>query len=338
MGDILEREKTEAQVKLLFPNGFGYGDGVVSVKVQMESGELSHESLCIALEIAKSDPGLYVQVDHEADDDGCGDGRATNMIYRLLNPITGVIERYKRSLRRAKLFGGGLVTTSSMWRAVEGPDEHTTLEGDREFIADKLAQHGIKHGAHTAIGHDDDKSCGCGAIDHYEDISRNVTVFRGQINKTLRIVYGDSFDDNLHAVDSVFETYASLNDTYFANTNGAQTMKFIESRGSVIKQLEGAHKEGMVVINDVEGTTFDQAAFRQKLIKQGISTDIQAFVVDLWRGRMYAEFIADRAAELGHGREESYRRAYADFLIRTLAVSATLTAGDQPVILRSAQN
>lgn len=34
-------------------------------------------------------------------------------------------------------------------------------------------------------------------------------------------------------------------------------------------------------------------------------------------------------------RDEAYKRAFADFLIRTLAVSATLTQGDQPVIHRA---
>jgi hypothetical protein len=51
---------------------------------------------------------------------------------------------------------------------------------------------------------------------------------------------------------------------------------------------------------------------------------------------MYADAAAQIAAENipGIDVEEARKKAYADFLIRTLAVSATLTAGDQPVLAR----
>lgn len=338
MGDVLEREKTESKVDVILADGFGYGEGVISVENQIKSGELTRGSLSAAVEIVTHDPEVFVRVDTEANDDGCGDGRATSLIYRLLNPVTGVIERYKKSLRRAKIFGGGLVVASSMWRAVEGADDNKTLQGDREFLAGLLKQYNINHGAHTAAGHRDGTSCGCGAIDNYEAISRNATKYREHITGTLRAVYGDGCEENAAAIESVFATYSHLSESYFAGTDGAQTMRFIESQGAVIKELEGAHKEDMVIMNDVEGTTVDQELLRKKLVERGLSPETQAFVVDIWRGRMYADFIADRTAELGRDREESFKLAYADFLIRTLAVSATLTAGDQPVILRSAQN
>jgi hypothetical protein len=89
-----------------------------------------------------------------------------------------------------------------------------------------------------------------------------------------------------------------------------------------------------LVVNKIEGTTFDQRAFDEEMHAQGVEGTAQAFVVDEWRGRMYADFIADMAAEEGVDRNLAYKKAYADFWIRTLAVSSTLTAGDQPVFLR----
>ncbi len=192
----------------------------------------------------------------------------------------------------------------------------------------------MHYGAHTD-NHASGEKCGCGAIDRYEEISRNAVVFRDQIIGTLGVLYGDKFEENRQAVDEVIRNYESLNETYFVGVTGRSTMDFIESDGAVVKELEDNHLEDLVVLNDVEGTTFDQEMLRQKLVDAGLSSDIQAFVVDVWRGRMYAEFIASLAVKDGHDFDRSYCLAYADFLIRTCAVSATLTAGDQPVIFRS---
>jgi hypothetical protein len=51
---------------------------------------------------------------------------------------------------------------------------------------------------------------------------------------------------------------------------------------------------------------------------------------------MYADVIAKMATENlpNIDFEDARKKAYADFLIRTLGVSATLTAGDQPVYAR----
>lgn len=330
--------RTNADITVILPNGFGYGEGNISVQSQITAGEISSDSLREALEIIENEHKMFCSTDSHVGDDGCGDGRATGVTYKVLDTTTGHIERYRRPLRRAKIFGGGLVVASSMWRTVVGADTTKTLRDDREYIAGILKQHGIAYGAHTAADVSDVVASGCGAIDNYERITRNAIIYKMHILRTLHLIYGNAFDDNRLAVDQVFQEYEMLTDRYFDGMNGRQTLQFIESQGAIIKELTGEHKEDVVIINDIEETTFDQEALRRTLHHRGLSPDIQAFVVDLWRGRMYAEFIADRVAELGHGREESYRRAYADFLIRTLAVSATLTAGDQPVILRSAQN
>ena len=115
-------------------------------------------------------------------------------------------------------------------------------------------------------------------------------------------------------------------------------MDFMLENGAVVKELRGGHMEDFIIVNDVEGTTFDQRKLAEKLKEAGVAEEVQAFVVDTWRGRMYAEKVADIAekypTEVGTDKETVRAQAYADFLIRTLAVSATLTKGDLPVIGR----
>lgn len=324
----------EIKVNVLSDKGLGYGEGSISVQDQLDKGELSSEALDGAIDIVQKDPTVFVPV--EAHDDGCGDGRATKRIYRFMDKLTGRIETFKKSVPRAKIFGGGLIVASSMWRAVsDKPNEQDSLESDRHAIADLLKEHGIGFGAHTADSHTSETTCGCGAIDKYREITANVLKYRTSIEGTLRVLYGDSYEDNQEAVAHVFGLYGSLDTDYFQEENGKKTMEFIETQGAVVKELTEGHLEDMVVLNDIEGTTLDQEKLRKKLREKGISPDTQAFVVDVWRGRMYASLIAEKAQEsLKMDKDWAYKVAYADFLMRTCATSATLTTGDQPVIYR----
>jgi hypothetical protein len=109
----------------------------------------------------------------------------------------------------------------------------------------------------------------------------------------------------------------------------------MEQHGSVIKELADEHLEDFIVVNDIENTTFDQRLFDEEMARRGVEGTAQAFVVDSWRGRMYADFIAGIAEkEYGMDRDWAYKKAEADFWIRTLAVSATLTKGDLPTFAR----
>lgn len=326
------QQMKEYKVDVIAPTGLGYGEGSISVADRLDRNELDLESLQAAVDIVTNDPDIFVPV--EADDDGCGDGRGTARIYRFLNPATGEIQEFKKSLNRAKLFGGGLIATSSMWRMVDDSEDGKTLDGDREYIAAKLEEAGIPYGAHTD-NHAKGEKCGCGAIDLYKEISENIVNYEENIRGTLQVLYGNAYEENIPAINVVFDKYRSLSETYYGGTTGKSTMKFIEKDGAVIKQLDGPHLEGLTAINDEEDTTLDQEMLREKLVEKGLSPDIQIFVVDTWRGKKYANFIADLAEENGQDRETAYAIAFADFLIRTCAVSATLTAGDQPVIRRS---
>ena len=328
--ETAEREQT-TEVICLLPDGLGYGEGSIS------SETMSAKGLAVAGEILRTDSEVFVTVDADASDDGCGDGRRVVRVMRL-NEETDVIEELRKSRRRAKIFGGGLMVASSMWRSIAGAPQHNeTVLGDRLFIAGKLADMNISHGAHTDT-HAHGDNCGCGAIDKYPDMTKNAGVYKQEIIQTLQALYGDTYTDNLDAIKSVFATYDVLvdDDAYFSNAQGAKTRDLIASSGSVVKELGEEHREGKIILNDIEGTTFDQRKFNDKLQEAGVTEEIQVFVVDIWRGRMYADAMANVAFETLDDvqYEEARQKAYADFLIRTLAVAATLTKGDLEVNAR----
>lgn len=335
--DTLEREQTH-EVVCLAENGLGFGEGTISVEQRINNGEISQNELQVGADIIANDPEVFSATDIDAVDDGCGDGRQAARIFRIIDEKTGEMEEFNKSRRRAKLFGGGLVVASSMWRAISGPTHHQeTVLGDRQFIAGKLSELNIKYGAHTD-NHAKGEACGCGAIDKYPEITKNALKYRANIEATLQALYGESYEENIPAIESVFATYQAISgdETYFSNAAGTTTMDFIQQDGAVVKELADQHLEAYVVLNDIEGTTFDQRKFDTKLKNAGVESEPQAFVVDIWRGRMYADAAARIAVENipNIDFEEARKKAYADFLIRTLAVSSTLTAGDQPVHAR----
>ncbi len=331
--------ESQPEIIVLAPNGLGFGEGTISTKDQLERGELSPEAMKIGMEVILTNPNVFGAVDHDAYDDGCGDGRPVSTVFVLINSATGKTkEFFNKSRRRAKLFGGGLIAASSMWRNVSGaPQNGETVLGDREFISVELKERGIMYGAHTD-SHAEGENCGCGAIDKYPLITRNAVAYKSQIQGVLGALYGDSYADNESAIAAAFAQYESVaeNEEYFSNADGKSSMDFILEQGAVVKQLDKHHLEDFVVMNDIEGTSFDQRAFDAVLKELGVVEEVQVFVVDTWRGRMYADAIADVARRhMPDADPETVRKqAYADFLIRTLAVSATLTKGDQPVVGR----
>lgn len=337
---MAEREhEQESEIQILAPNGLGFGEGSISTTAQISRGELSREAIDIGLEIITTHPEVFVNVDVDAHDDGCGDGRPAAKVFRLIDSATGkVTEYFNRSRRRAKVFGGGLIAASSMWRTVSGnPDNGETVLGDRTFIAGKLKERGVEFGAHTDSHAKGDVS-GCGAIDKYPLITANAVKYKENILGVLKALYGDEYADNEGSIEAAFGSYETLarQEGYFSNANGKATMDLILDEGAIVKELDKDHMEDFIVVNDIEGTTFDQRTLDRLLKERGVLEEAQAFVVDTWRGRMYADAVTDIALENLEAvdAKEVRKIAYADFLIRTLAVSATLTQNDLPVVGR----
>lgn len=332
-----ETEETPVNISLIAPTGLGFGEGGISVKNQIEQGILRAETPAHIHEFLTENSEAFKKV--EVDDDGCGDGRPWKKIAQQYSD--GTVQFFDKSLLRAKVFGGGLATAASMWRTVHGtPQTGQTVGQDRRTMALALDEREFHHGAHSD-DHAEGDNCGCGAIDKYPVITSNAVKYRAAITDTLRAVYGDEFADNETAIAQAFEVYEALSiqDGYFADASGKESMEQLFAAGAVVKELSGHHIEETIVINDVKDTTLDQQLFTQE-VKNAHTDDkpriVQAFCVDTWRGREIADVVTEIAAQEDPTIDIEHTRklAYADFLIRTLAVAGTLTAGDLPVYRR----
>lgn len=331
------------EVAIIAEAGLGYGEGSISTKEQLKTGELTEQALVVALEIVQNRPDVFCDVDSDANDDGCGDGRPAAKVFRYLKRQgETIVEEYKKSRRRAKVFGGGLPVAASMWRVIKGlPTEDESVLQDRVAMSRELSALNIAFGAHND-NHTVGEGCGCGAIDKYPQITANAAVYRTEITQTLRVLYGETYDENEAAIEEVFAFYEELaprSENFFRDADGRKTMELIKDQGAVVKMLVDAHEEDIIVANDVDGTTFDQREF-DACMKEALGDDapeVQVFAFDTWRGRMYADAIVTIAEKLlpNTNSEMIRKKAYADFLIRsTLAVAATLTPGDLPVLAR----
>ena len=320
------------EMQTIAPQGLGYGEGMISAADRASSPEhpVSWEQLAQAVEVLigrKAD----ITVPVEEADDGCGDGRPTDLILQK-DPETGEIISYNKSRKRAKIFGGGLQVAASMWRAIAGEAlSGETCLGDRTFIAGELKRRGMQYGAHTD-NHAHGDNCGCGAIDKYTLSTKMSGKYREQITGTLGALIDNPAENA--GVQQAFRTREHISDDaeYMSNATGRATMDFILDDGAVVKELGNEHLEAIAIFNDEPGTTIDQEKVAELLRAAGLPDTIQVFVVDLWRGYEYAETIADVAAEHGYDREAARETARADFLINQLSVAATLTKGDLPVI------
>lgn len=338
------------EVKLIAPGGLGFGEGSIDVysRIDKENGDLSSMAMEFVGNLLTTDNNSFKAVDAGADgsgDDGCGDGRLADIILRI---VKGSIleEPIEELIYRAKIFGGGLVASFSMLRSILGSrpvkDEVSsdpTIGDDARFMLDKLEELGIKHGAHID-SHAEGEICGCGAIDNYKLITANVIKYKSQIFDVLKTLYEDEFSDNETAINDAFKTYGFVanNEKYFSNFSGKSLMEEIVDSGSRVTKLEGNHGEIAIVLNDVPGTTLDQRFITESVKKEfgESSSPVHVFCVDVWRGRQLAEVVAKIAKECNPSIDlkDAYKVAFADFLIRTLAVSATLTKGDLPVYSR----
>ena len=338
--DSPEVHQSAAVVEMIAPNGLGYGEGGISVKRQIEEGILTEEAPQHIYDLLMNDPEAFKRV--EELDDGCGDGRPWHKVIQMIPDGNGgkKIELYNKSRLRAKVFGGGLVVASSMWRTIHGaPEADQTLGEDRAFMASELEARDFSHGAHSD-DHATGENCGCGAIDNYPKITANALKYRQEITSSLEALYGGDFEANKEAIQAVFNTYESLveAENFFSDASGKKSMEQILDSGAVVKELSGRHIEETIVVNEVEGTTLDQQYFTQTVKNASVHKPrvVQAFSVDVWRGKQIAEMVTAIAIDKDPSRdaEEINKLAYADFLVRTLAVAATLTAGDLPVYRR----
>ena len=329
MTDKTELQPAPYEVTCIAPHGVGYGEGTISAdRATHAEYPVTSEQLQEAVAVLERHHDSYI-LPVEADDDGCGDGRPAT---RIID--NGEVAPDALSQRRAKIFGGGLQVAASMWRATQGaPVNGETVLGDRVFIGGQLERLGIHYGAHTDE-HAHGDNCGCGAIDKYTRSVEVTAEYRDAIAANVGLFIADAGSDR--GVDRAFATRdALIGSDYMQDAAGSKTMEYILHDGAIVKELGGGHLEAIALFNAEPGTTVDQAEVAALFREAGLPEGIQVFAVDTWRGDMYAHVVADIAAERGALRDDAFAAARADFYINQLAVAATLTQGDLPILVNA---
>jgi hypothetical protein len=291
-------------------DGLAFGHGEISSAEEPEVLQIMHETVCskeILVPIDRDDEGKVI------DDDGCSDGRGTKVVFTLT-------ETYKRSLNRAKVFGGAVAMTAASLigrgRAKELPlnEVFTAALGD-------LQEAEIDFGAHI----DEDahgENCGCGAIDKAPQAVLAALKYETPIRSVI-----DGLGIESSQLDEVYANWRSYVPELatYPQYNGKNVMDKIIGSGKVVKQLAGDHREKAIVLNTVRGYTVDQ-----ELVRRKTSGRAQVFALDLWR-------LEDIFTKLHDEQPQEQQKAFLSALVYTLAVAAVLTKGDLPVYMTQVQ-
>lgn len=297
-------------------NGLDFGVGTISKDDRLDAHDdpLDHE-IIDAVERAIQRPDITVPVSTDKDglrieDDGCGDGRGVNRVFRGE-------EELQASLDRPKVFGGGLMMAVAARIGLGNARgiglQDTVLLGKRD-----LGEKGMRFGIHTDT-HAHGENCGCGAIDKAPEIIRNVRTFESQISSVVSVLTRNAHDPEL--LEDVIAEFKN----YGRRVNGEPYSGRVVSQHAagdkvVVKELAGDHKETHIVINLVSGTTVNQ-----QFIREASDEHAQTFATDEWRIRELATSLYDDKID--------QEKAYLSMLVYTLATAGTLTKGDLPVFV-----
>ncbi|HVX24001.1 MAG TPA: cadmium-containing carbonic anhydrase [Candidatus Saccharimonadales bacterium] len=293
--------------------GLAFGEGGISGAAEKDTDTEVLRKLDEAIEY-HSDLLVPVDLDEAGEplsDDGCGDGRDARLTYRLG-------QQFKRSLHRAKVFGGALVMGVASTVGL-GEARNRPLQ---ELFTDTITELGEKHinfGAHTDPAYENPEvdKCGCGAIDRAPEAMMAALKYQGPI----RAVIG-ALGVNDEGLDGVFQNFGQYVSEVIARHpaySGKRVMKEITNAGKVIKQLSGEHRERRIILNDVRGYTVNQ-----RLLRQLTDDQAQVFAVDIWR-------LTDIATQKYAEAPSRAHQALLSELVYTLGIAAVLTKGDLPV-------
>ncbi|CAN5666335.1 hypothetical protein BH23PAT2_BH23PAT2_00660 [soil metagenome] len=316
------------EVTCLAPEGLGFGEGSISYRQRAAAEVPTSELNNIVRRLQSNDILVPIDIDEETnnqlDDDGCGDGRGvTDSEGNVVEVVLGHGKRvFKRSLHRAKVFGGGatMATASEIGLGHmkdENVDSATSLQGAFKRGIASMKNKAIGFGAHSDehAGHG---NCGCGAIDKAPQIVANTVTYRDEIRATIL-----SLDESINPadLDIVLDNYKDYAEFVAGQDyKGEEVLDDIKTEDKVVKKLVRGHNEMYIVLNGVKGRTVNQY-----VVRDASEESVQVFAVDVWR----AQDIANR---LYVDEDESVRtKAFLSELVYTLATAGTLTDGSLPV-------
>lgn len=323
----MEQENApECKTIAIAPEGLGFGEGGISflerAKTEVPETELSKIELLIHSPVILKAVDTDKHTGEAVDDDGCGDGRGTTDDKGNIVDVTEAGVPRKKSLNRAKVFGGGATMAVSTLIGL-GRHKSNKVEAVYSTAMQAMDEAELNYGGHSDEHASGDNS-GCGAIDNAPTIINNALKYRSDIHNTVvQLVPGV----DVQVVDGVLDNFASFAASMdSASYKGSRIMDTIKKH-KVVKKLIRGHSEMYIVLNDIEGYTVNQHE-----VRHASKESVQVFAVDVWRA-------ADIAQGLYSGEpEETQDMALISELVFTLATAATLTKGDLPVYRIQAAN
>lgn len=200
-----------------------------------------------------------------------------------------------------------------------------TFYNDAEVMIDSYLRLGLSPG-----GHRDDSSegdvVGCGAIDGMDAILANMTdpALVEDHKRLVKALLGHDFyrDDYLRVLGAAL-VLRSRSHGYFAGRG--EILDLLEKKApNSVSTLEGQHKEALLIVNFVPGTTLSSNRFADE------HGGLQAFGYDLWRSKQLATTLFPLPSQ----RIERDRFVMARVMI-TIATLMTLTNGTQRLLART---
>lgn len=200
-----------------------------------------------------------------------------------------------------------------------------TFYNDAEVMIDSYLRLGLSPG-----GHRDDSSTGevvgCGAIDGMDAILANMTdpTLVEDHKRLVKALLDKEFDrDNYLRVLGAGLVLRSRSRGYFAGRG--EILDLLEKKApNSVSVLEGQHKESLVIVNFVPGTTLSSNRFSDE------HNGAQAFGYDLWRSKQLATSLFPLPSQ----ENERNRFVMARVMI-TIATLMTLTDGTQRLLVRT---
>ncbi len=291
----------------LITEGLAFGEGNITSSVE------NPQILNDMDETIRNSSDILVQI--EIDDDGCGDGREVVRVYDLNS-------EYKRSLNRAKVFGGAVAMTAAILIGL-GKAHDKSLQGVYIDSVNTLVRNGINFGAHTDE-HAHGNNCGCGAIDRSPEALVAILKYEERIRGVI-----SELGVNLNGLDQVFINFRDFVRNEMAQPqkfSGGEVIDHILSVGKVVKKLGGEHQERRIILNQVRRNTINQKLIRDVTHGRG-----QVFGIDEWR-------LEDIASSLFPEQDKLQNQALISELVYTLGIAAVLTKGDLPVYMIQSLN
>lgn len=221
---------------------------------------------------------------------------------------------------------GGAPGAALAYRLGVDKDDLTrgTFYNDAETMINSYLRLGIAPG-----GHRDDSSVGevvgCGAIDGLDAIIANMTNANlvEDHKRLVKALLDDGFNrDNYLRILGAGLVLQSRSNGYFAGRG--EILNLLEEKAQdSVSILEGHHKEALVIINLVPGTTLSSNRFANE------HNGMQAFGYDLWRSKQLASSLFPLPSQA----LDRDRFVMARVMI-TIATLMTLTDGTQRLLMR----